>query len=185
MALNDKATLAVDSGNYFIAPVGTKLPADLRNIGSPWEKIGHTSLEDILSIESDGGDATVLGSLQNRNLRVKRANRTETMSLSLHQFDEASLKLYYGSNSKKLADGTMSVPSTPVASQYAFLAVFVDADNLFAFYAPLAEIMRGDDVEIADTESLAALPLTVTPLNYQGNDYAYAVTPLAITAPTP
>ena len=64
MALNDDATLVIGSGNYLIAEVGTAIPADLTNPATPWDNIGHTSLEDIMSISSDGGDATVLGTLQ-------------------------------------------------------------------------------------------------------------------------
>lgn len=178
MAINDAATLAIDSGNFFTAPVGTTLPADLTKIGTPWEPIGNTSLEDVLGMKSDGGDSTVLGTLQNKNLRTRRSNRTETMSIVLQQFDKAALKLYYGSNAKELPDGTISVPSQPTPTRVAFLAVFVDGSNIFAMYAPLAEILRGDDMDISDTESLVGLPLNVTPLNYNGNDFPYSVTPL-------
>lgn len=179
MALNDSAVLAIDSGNYFTAPVGTPLPADLRSPEAVWQSIGHTSLEDIMTIESDGGDAEVLGSLQNRSLRTRRASRTETFAIILQQWDEAGLKLYYGSNSKKLDNGTMSVPNDPRPTTTAFLAIFVDGENVFAFYAPKAEIIRGDDIEFSDTESLMGLPLVVTPLAFDGNDWAYSVTPLA------
>lgn len=182
MALNDSAVLAIDSGNYFTAAPGTPLPADLRSPESAWTSIGHTSLEDIMTIESDGGDAEVLGSLQNRSLRTRRAARTETFAIILQQFDEPGLKLYYGANSKKLSDGTMSVPNDPKPTVCAFMAIFVDGENVFAFYAPKAEIIRGDDIEFSDTESLMGLPLVVTPLAYEGNDWAYSVTPLAATS---
>jgi hypothetical protein len=71
VALNDNATLVIGSGNYLTAPVGTDIPADLLVPTSPWEAVGHTSLEDIFSISSEGGEATVIGSLQNKSLRTK------------------------------------------------------------------------------------------------------------------
>ena len=178
MAVNDAATLVIGSGNYFTAPVNTPIPVDLKTVATPWESVGHTSLEDILSISSEGGEATVIGTLQNKSLRTSYSSRTETMAVILQQFDKAGLKLYYGSNAPELPDGTIGVPVNPVPTTAAFLAVFIDGDNVFAFYAPKAELYRGDDLSLADTESLAGLPIGVKPMQYSTNEYTYAVTPL-------
>lgn len=190
MALNDDATLVIGSGNYLTNDIGTALPADLllpnAGIVDPaplWENVGHTSLEDIFSITSEGGEATVIGTLQNTSLRTKYSARTETMAIVLQQFDKPALKLFYGSNAPELADGTIGVPDQPVPTTCAFLAIFVDGDNIFAFYAPKAEIYRGDDLSISDTESLAGLPIGVKPLKYGTNNWTYAVTPLGVVTP--
>jgi hypothetical protein len=178
VALNDNATLVINTGNYFTAVTGTPMPAVLDTVTAPWANVGHTSLDDIFGITSDGGDATTIGSLQNSSLRTKYATRTETMTFTLQQFDVAGLKLFYGANAPVLADGSVGVPSNPTPTVCAFLAVFVDGEHLFAFYAPKAEIYRSDDLSLSDTESLAGLPLGVKPLQYNGNDWVYAVTPL-------
>lgn len=179
MAVNDNATLVIDSGNYFTAPVGTALPVDLLAPEVAWESVGHTSLEDIFSSTSEGGDATVIGTLQKKTLRTTYSPRTETLNFTLQQFDEDALKLYYGSNLVSNPDGTLGIPVSPTPTVCAFLAVFVDGDNQFAFYAPKAEIYRSDDPEFSDTESLASLPLGVKPVQHNANTWAYAVTPLA------
>lgn len=180
MALIDNATLLVNAGNYFTAPVGTALPVDLTAPEVAWENVGHTSLDEVLSITSDGGDQTVIGTLQNKNLRVRIGPRSETISIPLEQFDEGALKLYYGSNSVSVSDGKLlGVPQSPSPTERAFLAVFIDGEKVFAIYAPKASIFRGSDMEISDTESLASLPLSVTPLVHGVNEWAYAVTPLA------
>lgn len=184
MALNDAATLVIGTGNYLTAPTGQDIPADLLTPLSPWEAVGHTSLEDIFSITSEGGEATVIGSLQNKSLRTKYSARTETMTFTLQQFDVAALKLYYGSNSPILPDGSVGVPSDPVPTTCAFLAVFVDGENHFAFYAPKAEIYRADDMAFGDTESLAGLPLGVKPMTHGANSWTYAITPLGGPAAT-
>jgi len=186
MALNDNATLVIGSGNYFTGDVDVALPTDLLAIPIlDWENVGHTSLDKILSIASDGGDATTIGTLQNKSLRTKYSARTETFSIVLEQFDAAGLKLYYGSNAPTLADGTIGVPVEPEVTVAAFLAVFVDGDNVFAFYAPKAEIYRNDDLALVDTETLAGLPVGVKPLKSGTNAWAYAVTPLgSVTAAT-
>lgn len=182
MALNNDATLVIGAGNYFTAPYVAEsvaaLPSDLSSITSPWEAVGHTSLEEIFSITSEGGEATNIGTLQNRTLRTRYSDRVETISFTLQQFDEDGLKLYYGSNATIGSGGEVRVPQSPTPTVCSFLAVFVDGTNYFGIYAPKAEIFRGDDLSAGDTESLAGLPLTVKPLNHGSNTWAYAVTPL-------
>lgn len=183
MALDDTATLVIGSGNYFTAPVDTALPVDLLAPEVAWVNAGHTSLEDILSIASEGGEATTIGTLQNNSLRTKYSARTETIAVTLQQFDKASLKLFYGSNAVENADGTLGVPEHPVPTTAAFLAIFVDGENVFALYAPKAELYRADDLSISDTESLAGLPIGVKPLKSGSNTWTYAVTPLGVATP--
>lgn len=178
MALNDDATLVIGSGNYLTAPVGTAMPEDLTAPGAEWTNVGHTSLEDIFGITSEGGEKTVIGTLQNKSLRTKYSARTETMTFTIQQFDQAALKLYYGANAPILSDGSVGVPTDPQPTECAFLVIFIDGDNVFAYYAPKTEIYRGDDVSFGDTESLAGLPIGVTPLVHNSNNWTYAVTPL-------
>lgn len=178
MALSDTATLVVGAGNFFTAPTGTAIPADLGSISAPWVNVGHTSLEDIFGVTSEGGEATTLGTLQAKTLRTKYSPRTEKFNFTLQQWDAASLALYFGSNLVSVSAGLKGVPSDPTPTVNAFLAVFVDGTNKFAFYAPKAELFRGDDMSLSDTESLAGLPISVTPVNYSSNTWAYAVTPL-------
>ncbi|MFG1602847.1 hypothetical protein [Actinoplanes sp. NPDC049265] len=179
--INDDATLVIGSGNYFTAPTGTEFPADLLAPASPWDNVGHTSLEDIFGISSEGGEATVLGTLQNKNLRTKYSARTESLAFTLQQFDVDGLRLYYGANAPMLPNGLLGVPAEPVPTICAFLVVFVDGDNHFGFYAPKAEVYRADDFSASDTESLAGLPLGVKPMTYGANAWTYAVTPLGAT----
>ncbi|MCJ0870257.1 hypothetical protein [Streptomyces sp. AP-93] len=184
MPINDSATLVVGTGNYLTAPVGTPMPDNLLVPTSPWSSVGHTSLEDLFGLTSEGGEATTIGTLQNKSLRTKYSQRTEQMTFTLQQFDAPALKLYFGANAPILLDGSVGVPAEPVPTQAAFLAVFVDGENHFAFYAPKSEIYRADDMSIADTESLAGLPLGVKPMVHGSNSWTYAVTPLGGTIAT-
>jgi hypothetical protein len=106
------------------------------------------------------------------------------MTFTLQQFDIPGLKLYYGSNAPVLPNGTVGVPTEPTPTTAAFLAVFVDGENHFAFYAPKAEIYRADDVSFGDTESLAGLPIGVKPMAYGSNSYTYSITPLGASVAT-
>lgn len=183
MPLNDNAVLTVGAGNYLTAPEGTAKPVDLTEPADPWETVGHTSIEDIFGLSSEGGEATVLATLQNANLRTRYSARSETMTFTVMQWDAPNLKLYYGANAVELPDGSLGVPDNPRPTIAAFLAIFIDGDNYFAFYAPKAEIYRADDLAIADTESLAGLPLGVKPVKLPGNSWTYSVTPLGDIVP--
>lgn len=178
--LDDTATLVVGAGNFFTAPASTAFPADLKAVSVPWTNIGHTSLDDIFSADSDGGDATTLGTLQAPQLRTTYEALTQSFNVNLQQWDEAGLKLYHGSNAT-MDDktGLLHVPTKGAPTIAAFLAVFLDNANSFCFFAPKAEIFRADNVSIDDTTSLASLPLKVTPVQVAGNDWSYAVTPLS------
>lgn len=176
--LNDNATLVVGAGNYFRAPLGTPEPEDLLNLGPEWENLGHTSVEDIMSTESEGGEKTILATLQNSALRTRYSKRTETFGIPLQQFDTNSLKLFYGSNAITLPSGMLAPHVDPIPTQEAFLAVFIDGNSVFGIYAPKAEYFRGDDFAIEDTENLATLPISVTPMPHSGNKWAFALTPI-------
>lgn len=181
MAIDNNAVLKVGTGRFYTAPVGTAIPSDLRNPAGSWTEIGHTSVQDILSATSEGGETTTLRSLQNKTLRQTVAARTEAFIMNLLQFDSAGLKLYYGSNAAIDGSGYVAVPSTPVPTEVAWLVVFYDGNTTAGIYAPKVSILRNDDLSISDTENLAQLSLKVTPLNYAANDWAIKwITPRVI-----
>ena len=177
MALDNTAVLKVGTGHFYTAPVGTALPADLRAPGAAWTEMGHTSMQDILSSASEGGETTTLGSLQAKTLRQSVAPRTESYNMNLLQFDKDSLKLYYGSNAVVTASGSVQVPQDATPTEVAWLVVFYDGTTTAGIYAPKASIFRSDDLAISDTENLATLPLKVTPLTYLTNAFAIEFIP--------
>jgi hypothetical protein len=186
LALNDNATLVVGTGKFYTATYNATtpeaMPSDLSAPGVAWEQMGHTSLEDVFSIASEGGESTTIGTLQNKALRTSHAARVETFNITLQQFDTDALKLYFGSNATVSAGGAVQVPTNPTPTVCSFLAVFVDGENEFALYAPKAEIFRADDISIGDTESLASLPHAVKPLAHGTNNWMYQITPIGDAA---
>lgn len=168
MALDNSAVLKVGTGAFYTAPVDTEKPLDLLSPDVEWVHMGHTSLDDILSSASEGGEQTTLGSLQNPQLRTTTAARTESYTVNLLQFDTASLRLYYGANAVVNADGSVDIPQSPVATEVAWLFVFRDGERVGGIYAKKASIIRADDFAITDTESLSRLSLRITPLGTDG-----------------
>lgn len=184
MALNDNSTLVVKTGRFYIAEVGTPSPTDLLNPDTPWEELGHTSVEDILSWATEGGETTTLASLQSPSLRATSSARTESFTTTLLQWDEQSLPFYFGSNMELITESTIlqGVNSNPTPVEKALLIVLRDGQNAFPIYAPSVSIARGDDLSIDSTEDLAGLPIQISLRNYQGNSWAFAVAPVGLAS---
>lgn len=183
MALYDDVVLNISIGRFYLAPVGTAKPlvTALGSITTPWAEIGHTSVDNVLSSTSSGGDSTTLSTLQSKNLRSTTAPRTEAWNLTVEQFDEATLKLYFGANAIT-NEGWLDVPNAPTSTEQAFLAVLTDGGQHLGIWAPKVEIKRGDDWSFADSSSLSGLPITLTPLSFNGGDSDWSITPLVHAA---
>lgn len=180
MTLLDNSTLVISGGNYYTHDtLGTTAPEDLTTIPAGFDNLGHTDLEDVIAFATEGGEATTLGTLQKRTLRTTYSNRIDTFTFNLQQFDEDSLKLYYGSNMAELNVGSIwrTVPDSPEITVRTFLAIFSDGNKRFGIYAPAAEIYRADDAEFTSDE-LAGLPIQIKPLNFSTNTWKVALTPL-------
>jgi len=180
MTTNDNATLKVGIARFYTAEVGTVRPTTVATLKAPpigWVEVGNTSLENILTLTSEGGTVTTLSSLQNKSLRQSIEARVEALGINLLEWTTDSLKAYYGGNAVVTADGAIEVPSEPVPLEKAFLAVLEDGENVGGFYAEKSSLFRSDDVAIADTNSLAQLPIKVTALNAAGKTSALTVIP--------
>lgn len=182
MARSDDATLVIGGGTMYTAPVGTAYPTDISTVDAitagGWEEIGHTSREDIFSMNSEGGEVTILGSLQVAELRTKRTPRSDTFRVNMIQWDTETLKFYMGANAEvDTENGLLGVPSDPSPVARAFLAVFTDGPRQFAVYTPKSEFGAGDSIDFSDTESLTTLPVDIKPLSHEGK-VAWFVSPL-------
>lgn len=179
MALTDDAVLVPAVGHYWFAPTpGQARPADPLAPTTPWVDLGHTSLDSPFGITSDGGDKTVLGTWQNTSLRSTYAPRVESITFELKQWDETSLKLYYGSNATIGTDGQVQVPASPTPTTGALYVIVQDGAEQVLFYWPSVEIFRADDISF-DAENLAGLPVAATVMMTSGQGWLYEVSPKA------
>ena len=187
MGLHDDATLNVTTGDVWIHAVGTAFPGDISNpAGSGWTRIGHTSVDEVLSVSSEGGETTVLSTLQSKSLRTKKSPKTTTYSITVMQWDLYTLQLYYGTQdpveASGIAAGLLGVPDDPTPLQKAVIIVVWDGDTPFAWYAPKADVIGGDDPSLTDTTSLSGLQINITPLNYNGSVKKVYVLPIVTDA---
>lgn len=174
MALNNDAVLKISTAHFYTAPVGTAFPTG-GNVPSPWEEMGHTPLTDILNLTFEGGEVTTLGSLQNPELRTARTPRTATVAMSLLQWDLPGRKLYFGSNAMTDSAGRIGPAANPTPTETAIYILIEDGDNYMDIAFPKTEIIGSGDLALADTESLAALPLAITPLRVDDKTAPYYV----------
>lgn len=182
--MNDNAVLKVSGADFYVAPIGTPRPIgadELKEPASPWEAVGHTSLENIIEITSEGGERTMLGSLQKSSLRESISNRVESFGLNLLEWTIKAMRYYYGANVVVTEDGAIEVPTEPVPAEMAFLVVLRDGENVAGFYAAKASIFRNADIAVADTNSLSALPIRVTALTAEGKRSAITVIPIQVS----
>lgn len=183
MALDGSKVLKVGRADFYTAPVGTALPTDLsKTPDKAWTHAGHSSIEDILAVSSDGGETTTLGSIQSPQLRQSTTPATRAFTVNFLQWDAATLKLYYGGNVTE-QNGNLQIPQTPHPSEVAWLAVLQDGDNYGGIYAAKASAIGDGDLTISDSDSLAQLPVKFTPLSYNDSNFAFTFVPMKAKAP--
>lgn len=186
MAFTDAAVAIVSTGRFYTATVGTAAPANYLAPGVGWTDIGHTSIENILALQSEGGEVTVLGTLQAESFQSTTANRVDSFAIISNQWDLDVYKFYFGDNGTQDATTKLfAVPNSPVAAEKAFLGVFYAGTKAFAIHAKRVELKRGDDLDLAERNAIAGIPLLVTPLSYLGATSNWGITPLLAQGTAP
>lgn len=186
MALTDAAVAIINTGKFYTATTGTAAPTNYLAPGVAWTDLGHTSIENILALQSEGGEVTVLGTLQSEVFRSTTTPRVDSFAIISNQWDVDTYKMYFGANATQDSTSKLvSVPSAPTATEKAFLAVFTAGAYNFAVHAAKVEIKRGDDLDISERNSIAGIPLLVTPVSHSGSTSYWGITPLLPTGTAP
>lgn len=168
MALVDDQVFIPGQGRLLVAPVGTPRPTDLVTIPAPWDDLGHSSIEDGITIGREGGDSEVLGTWQNPALRERRDPTTWFITMFLHQVSNQVLSFFFGGGDA-VEEGVFGVPAVPVAQERAMLAQIIDGTNRVSIYIPRASLLADDDVEV-DIEQFLAFPVRATLLGITGEN---------------
>jgi hypothetical protein len=168
VALDDSAVIIPGTGQVYIAPGATAIPASLTAPAAPWENLGHTSRDDGLTITRDGGDSEVLGTWQNPSLRERRDPTTFAITMHLHQVDNNVLELYFGTGDVSVAD-QFGVTSATGTTEKALYVRMIDGTNEVGLYVPKVSIASDDDVEV-DPEGFLSFPVRMTVLQVSGSN---------------
>ncbi|AHJ86390.1 tail protein [Mycobacterium phage 40AC] len=177
MAENDDAVLTAAVGYVYVAPPGTAAPSPalLKTIdlsdpstwtgATGWTSVGHTSRGTLPEFGFEGGDSEVKGSWQKKKLReITTEDPIDFLTVVLHQFDEASLGLYYGPNASD-TPGVFGV-DTSQTNEKAVFVVIVDEDLRLGHHAHKSSVKRDDAIELP-IDDLAALPVRFTYLEHE------------------
>jgi hypothetical protein len=168
VALNDSAVLIPGTGEIWVAPAETAVPAALTAPPAPWENLGHTSREDGLTITRDGGDSETVGTWQNPVLRERREPTTFAITAFLHQVTNDVLEMFFGPGDVDV-DGQFGVTSSTATIERALYARIIDGTNEVGLYVPKVSISSEDDVEV-DVENFLAFPVRMTVLQVTGSN---------------
>lgn len=168
MPLVDSAVFIPGAGHLYVAPPGTAVPASLTNPASPWNNLGHSSVEDGVTLGKEGGDSETLGTWQNPALRVRRDPTTWFLTMNLHQFSNDTLKFFFGGGDIATV-GKFGVPITPVAQERALFMRIVDGTAEAPLYIPRVSLLAEDDIEL-DVEQFVSFPIRASMLGITGSN---------------
>jgi hypothetical protein len=162
MALTDSSVYIPGTGFIYLAPASTAVPASLTSPAAPWVNLGHTSLDDGITITRDGGDSEVLGTWQNPSLRERKDPTTFALTMVAHQVDNTVLGLYFGGGDAT-GTGKFGVNATTGTTDKAMYVRIVDGANSLGLYLPKVSLSSEDDVSM-DAQGFLSFPLRATVL---------------------
>lgn len=168
MALDDAAVIIPGTGFVYTAPAGTAAPTDFENPESPWEDLGHTSIEDGLTITKDGGDSNILGTWRNPSLRDRRDPVNFAITIHLLQLTNETLAYYFGGGDTSV-EGVFGVNLITQPQERAMFIRIVDGAVSAPLYVPRVSLASDDDVEV-DVENFLAFPVRATVLGVTGSN---------------
>lgn len=152
------------------------LPASYDGSYAPtgWKAVGHTSLEDGISVSRTGDDPETQGTWQVPNLRTTTPVVVYSLTINLQSWTFDSLGLYYGGGVMLDAAGVVTgvladaknwqIPDIPVATPKSLMVVARDAGWQVVEYHEHTTIIGSDDIEF-DPSTLASMPVTATVLS--------------------
>lgn len=129
----------------------------------PYTEVGHTSIDNPMQENRTGGDVTTYDTWQASGVESSTAPVTKAVAFSLHQYDVANMKLYYGANSAVDAtDGSILEPQgSASATQAALFLLVFNGSKAMTRWFPRTSIIAAD-AESFDTTKLAEMPVAAT-----------------------
>lgn len=129
--------------------------------GTGWESLGHTSKENAVTLEKEGGEATTYDSWWAAALAVVYESNSWTVSVNALQIDAGVLDLAF--NGSVDTDGGYIVPASVEAVDKALFILAVQGTKRMGLYLPKVSITLGD-APTFDPTALFEVPLTAAVL---------------------
>lgn len=172
----DDAVFIPGRGAVLIANAGTAPPelsaiqtwigAGAKGVLGEFHPLGHTSEDELPSIEADVEGGEKKGSWENPSLRTTATKVTETITVTPIQWSEEPMKHRFGPGTVN-SKGYFEVPDVYTATEVAMLAIIMDGNDFLVFhFAKVASAPEGG-IEL-DPESFAGMPVKYTILTMTG-----------------
>lgn len=171
--LDDSAVMRPGTGHFLLRSPNTASPsfadleafvADTTDLPTGTTDLGHTSLNDILSFEQDGGDSTVIGSWQKKSLKeIVTAEAVDYFTTTALQIDNETLALYYGAGDATVAN-EWSAPASAGTTEKGVTIVMFDGSDWAAIDCAKVSIRREAGLA-PDPEYFLGFPLRFTVLS--------------------
>lgn len=180
MALDQNAIFTAAKGFVYTGPVATAVkptPTQIAafdegtGLGATWTDLGHTDREDLPEFGFDGGDTETRGTWRAAALReVITEVAVDYVVVTLSQFDDEGLSLYYGVENGSDVKGEFSVMNSATATlERAFCIIIEDGPYKIGFYAPRVSVRRDDSIEMA-VDEFSKMPIRASFLKRDGAD---------------
>jgi len=172
-APNASNVIIPGKGAVFLADTGTT-PPNYKTLSplsptTPWECLGHTSVENQIALSKDGGDATTFDSWWEAAIEVQRAATTWSVNVNALELSADTFDLAFNGTLENTSEtGGYLVPSEIKAVTKAMFVLAVQGDKRMGLYFPNVSITLGDAPEF-DAEKLFEIPLSASILSYNGN----------------
>lgn len=167
--MNAAAVIIPGRGAVFSADSGTTPPAYLTMTpaapGTGWTCLGHTSKDNSVALNKDGGDATSYDSWWQAALAVTYDPNKWSVNVNPLQMEVGVLDLAF--NGSLDEDNGYIVPSSIVAVEKALFVLAMQGTNRMGLYLPKVSITLGDAPSF-DPTKLFEIPLTGQILDSDG-----------------
>lgn len=179
-ALIDDKVMSREVFDVYVADANTALPkvGDLVSASkktaalTAWKPIGHMSSETGLKIAKTGGELSTKSTLQVEKFRVKSTSIEWSAEGALVQFDEDSIKRFFGINATVDANGYVNAPTAPKPEELALLMIARDADMALVMGGRKVAVVGNGDFTPTNKDGFIEMPLKFTFLqDSEGNSF--------------
>lgn len=156
-------------GAVFTAAPGIDSIPDYKTIspdapGTGWTSLGHTSVDNAVSLGTDGGDATTYDSWWQAAIAVTYASKTWTVTVNPLEISPGTLDLAFGGALETSSDnGGYIVPADVIAVEKALFILALQGTKRMGLFLPRVSITLGD-APTFDPTKLLEIPLTANVL---------------------
>lgn len=166
MSTDASALIVPGHGTLFTADGTAELPSDPKSaftltgsVPDGWDRIGHTSKQNLPAFSRDGGEASKLDTWLVDGVRTIYSATNWGLGFASVQIDRASLDMAFGGDFDD--DGGYIVPGANTGIQKQLYLLAADGTGTLGFYMPSTSIALGD-VPSFDVENFLELPLSAS-----------------------